>query len=423
MGSIIKVILLSIVYIFIAYHFFTKVLYPTFFPQEQDLVNDFACFYTASKFVLAGELPYRSTDNYKWTILKRAEAQSWQMNKNEVPAYIYPSLLAVTLTPLAHLPFPEARSIWAVILLFLFIGSIILTFWLLEKKPEWDGMTLLLFLIFLTSTSTMENFTLGHVNILLLFLLLLTLYSYQRGNSLLSGAMLAVATMLKSHPIVLILFFIWKKDVRAIASFIAVCILIFGLMQWAAPGADLFYAKNVVPAVSTKAPELNDKSLTICWRYLFTKNDVTPAITESPMLSKTLSFTTNLAVIVVAYLSLRRAKMRGLMNDKKESLLVFALALVCMLLVQPYFEIHHIIFAFLALGCIFKFYVEEHFNWKNITLLAILFLLLNSRGENSFEKIGHVWYSAFLSNPQIYGMLIVFSLMLIIINGKILKRL
>ncbi|HEV8539172.1 MAG TPA: glycosyltransferase family 87 protein [Bacteroidota bacterium] len=419
MKKIAKPLLIAAGYAFLAYHFVVNVFTPTFFPDEQHLVNDFGTYYVASRWIAEGEVPYRSEDNHHSVRLTTGELAAWQMNKAVIPAYVYPSPLAIALMPLSRLPFAEARLLWSSFCMVCFLGCISLTFYLLNRRPSFDVTTLLIFAVFLGSMPTLESFTLGQVNYPVLLLVLLSFTFHVRKAPLLSGGALAVATLIKVSPGFLLLYFIWKKDLRAVAGFILVICISAIPMLLIAPSVDFAFFKEILPALGGGTPELNNKALAVWWQFSFLNNELATPIAHLPIVATMLSVLCSALVICSIVIVFNRSKGIDAINPSTVALLRFLLCCTGALLAQPYVEIHHLVFAFPALAGMIAILSPNAERWRNLGRLVIVFFLLNSRGENSFRWLGPNWYGAFFSNPQAYGLLLIFITAGLILTGNI----
>lgn len=340
------------------------------------------------------------------------------MNKRVIPAYIYPSFIAVTLIPLSQFPFPEARFLWNIFSLICFLLCIFFTFYIFKLRPKFDITTLLIFSIFLVSMPTLESFTLGQVNYPVLLLILISFVLHKHKVSYIGGAALAIASLIKISPAFLLLYFLWRRDFRLAAGFLITLTAITILMLVFAPSVDIAFIRDVFPAISARTPELNNKALAVWWQFLFTTNNLADPILHLPLLSSILSMLSALVIITTLFFVFKRSELFPKTDDSTRGVLQFLVCCVAMLLIQPYLEIHHLIFAFPAVVGIIVLTTRDAFNWKYTLLLLGFFLLLNSRGENSFRWLGPHWYSAFLSTPQTYGLLIIFIFLCLYLAGR-----
>ncbi len=421
MSRTIRNTLYILAYLALAYHFVNKVFLPTFLPNDQDIVNDFGSYYAASRFIAEGINPYRSTDGHQTIQITIDEQTAWQMHKSIIPAYIYPSFLAIIITPLSTLSFPPARILWSVICLVAFVGCIVLTFVIFKRKPQLDVLTLLIITIFVASMPTLETMTLGQVNYIVLLLLMLSWISSTRNSSLLGGALLAAATLIKVSPVLLLLYFIWRKNLRYIIGFVLAFSFFLAMMQLLAPSVDSTYVREVLPAISARAPELNNKAIAVWWQFLFINNALANPIAHLPWLSKALPALTSIVIIILTAIVFQRSRARNAMHEQNNNglpVFQFAVCLIGLLLIQPYVEIHHLVIAFPALAGIIIYVGSVKFRWQYAVLVGVMLFMLNSRGENSFRWMGPHWYSAFFSNPQGYGLLILYATLLYVLSGR-----
>lgn len=412
MKKVLIIVFFITAYSYIGYHFVFKVFTPVFFPEPYYIVNDFGTYYVASKILSEGNNPYRSNDNYRSTVITEREMSDWQIQRNRNGAYIYPSFLAFMITPLAQLPYLQARFIWNIFCLLGFFASVFLTFYLLGKKPKLDISTLLVMFVFFCSMPTLENFTLGQINYIVLALILLCSYLAKERLSFFGGGVLAIAVLIKVSPVFLLLYFLWRKDYRLLFGFIVFFGALFIGLQLLTHSADIFYLREVLPAISGRIPDHANKSVSVWWQYLFMNNELCSPIINLPILATILSVVSAIAVISISCFTLNRSQFN------KYSFVPFAFGIVIMLLIQPYVEIHHLVMAFVPFSCLIIFYTSQAFDWRKIILLAVTFIFLNNRGENSFDRVGHFWFSAFLSNPQAYGLILLFVLPLLAIRQR-----
>lgn len=180
----------------------------------KDYANDFhALFDGVRRFFLSGQPLY--------------DLEAIQRNPFG-DSYKYPPFFSLVLWPLARTSFVPALQIWRVANLFLMAVSA----WLLAKSYRfgrnlWLWAGLLLILLNLRSLS--DTISYGQVDVLLFLLIVGTLITLQRGHGWQAGFLLALATMLKLYPAFLALFFVLRREWRALAAFVLGLILLAGL--------------------------------------------------------------------------------------------------------------------------------------------------------------------------------------------------
>jgi hypothetical protein len=265
---------------------------------------------------------------------------------------------------------------------------------------------------------TVESFTLGQVNYPVLLLILVSFVLHKQKRATLGGVALSFASLIKVSPALILLYFLWRRDFRLVASFLITLAATTVFMQIFAPSVDIAFIRDVLPAISARTPELNNKALAVWWQFLFMNNDLADPINHLPLLPSILSVLSTILIITFLFLVFKRSELFPITDDSTRRTLQFLVSCVALLLTQPYLEIHHLVFAFPAVSSIIVLLTKNKFRWKHITLLILITLLLNSRGENSFRWLGPYWYSAFLSNPQTYGLLIIFVFLCLYLVGK-----
>lgn len=189
--------------------------------------NDFNVFYHAAGEVLAGRDPYQSSLT-GWT------------------PYLYPPLLAVSLTSLAVAPLPVAAYAWFLVN----AVSAIAASWMSaklacgsgqsvngnENPDEVVGLRRIIFLPLIAACSiaivarfVLDNFSLGQVNPLIAGLAAAHVYLYSRNKKTASALMLAIAVSIKLTPIVLLGYHIARRRWKFTAACLGLILAIFAL--------------------------------------------------------------------------------------------------------------------------------------------------------------------------------------------------
>jgi hypothetical protein len=201
--------------------------------------TDFPNYYTAAVLV-THRAPLR--DYYDWTWFQR------QMNfagiEHQLGAYLPQTpLTMLPIVPLAGFPVRTAKQIWLALNL-LFLAA---TLWMLSKATQ-IRIEYIAILMFLGYGSLQSNFRLGQYYVFLLFLLTLAFYCLDRGKSAASGFLCGVAFGLKLYGGPFLLYFVVKRNWRAVAGMLAAtaiaaatAIVLFG---W---GDVHFYASQILP--------------------------------------------------------------------------------------------------------------------------------------------------------------------------------
>jgi hypothetical protein len=406
--------------------FAKKILWPCFLQPNRNLAvfgtSDFAAYYIAAWEVAHGNSPYHRvaiTDRVLY--YPTAEGKKILGISSEViPGYIYPPLLAVILQPFTHLEFQTALTLWLLlncILVLLCLVICIKTFVPQENRILSAGWVSL---IVLASMSTYENIFLGQINYVTFFLCLSAYLAFERQRPYLAGSILAAATWLKLTPAFLLIYFLYhKRSWPVLWGFLLVSLILAGWTVAAiGPQESAHYLVFILPKAGQEQLALGNKSFLAMFDRLFQANQLMQPIIALPFLSIPLKA----AFISALFYGAHRLRQRAIQNlsrhPKQADRFLYAAALLLMMLCQPIIEIHHLLFAFPALA-----FLIGHFPANRRTLiglgLAIIAMMINSRGWNAFAKWSEHWSSVFLIAPQAWGLLFLGAMLFAWINQQI----
>ncbi len=169
--------------------------------------------------------------------------------------YKYPPLFAGLGRPIAWLDFDSARTVWRGLNLCVVLASIGLIITSFTRRPFTQHETTsaltpasetrnflstvtapaALGLLFLTMLfhPVIDALNYGQLDPIILLLLVLTLVALRAGRPILAGPPLALAVMLKLFPVILVAYLAWRREWRALGSFVA------ALVGWALVGLAL----------------------------------------------------------------------------------------------------------------------------------------------------------------------------------------
>ncbi len=202
---------------------------------------DFQLFIQAAKQVVSGNSPYQG------------------MHESPYSSYLYPPVLAFLAIPLTWVPFPFNGIIWYGLSLVSLFGILYLaeSFRQTKKFPSisWS-CTLPVFLLILIMYVPIQNeLKNGQVNLIVLFLCMISLHQYAWNNRLFSAIALALALSIKPLPILILFYFLIRRAWRMIGAAILLMAALF-LLPYFTMGNALFSAYqlyfdtmfNVLPA-------------------------------------------------------------------------------------------------------------------------------------------------------------------------------
>lgn len=190
---------------------------------------------------------------YEWARLYKVDG--WYVRKinTEEPHFYYPPFWGMVLHPLTFLPFRIAKLIWLVfnvllVCLFIWLGS----YWIKKNVPEYQfklkvWMYFFLLIIILAYKPVSDTLRGGQVNLLLLILFALSLYSYEKNKKIITGVLLGLASLTKLVPILLMGYWFLKREYKIVLSTIltvvfatVITVLLYG------PATHIAYLHNCI---------------------------------------------------------------------------------------------------------------------------------------------------------------------------------
>ena len=223
--------------------------------HDPHLGYDFGIYYAAA--LALRDAPH--ADIYSLQVIQVA-ARAHHAPVPTLP-YLYPSLLAVLLLPLAALPFSAALAVWnATILLLWLLGTALLARWIWRIATDhltsptaridagFFAITLAIFLS-LVYGPFWEALHLGQVSVLVFFLVLLAHLCVRRQRPYLAGAVLALAAGIKLFPVVLLGYYLHGRRRRVLWGALLGTAL-FALLILATTGGSGLAIMRDLPAVA-----------------------------------------------------------------------------------------------------------------------------------------------------------------------------
>lgn len=210
---------------------FTHLLYSLLSLMEENNLNDFQVYYQAAQASLS-ENPYK---------------------KEYFSPYNYPPSATIFLLPITLLPYKSAELFWLIISVFSLIFSVFLLFKLFFKKASF---VLKFFVSVLLLRIFPARFTLvlGQINLIILLILVLSFYFYQRKKMGLAGVFMGIAGAIKLIPLILALFYFLKKEKKALVAAL-MTFLICNLLAFITFGRQqfLYFFKEILPLLFKQA--------------------------------------------------------------------------------------------------------------------------------------------------------------------------
>jgi hypothetical protein len=380
--------------------------------------NDFAHLYLGSYLATQGKNFYSPE-----ILFSTAQALGIQ----HLNPFVYPPIVALFFIPLSLFSYQDAQLVWFIlnhlflILSFLFL---ILSFNSKENNLIYIAASLLLSISFAPLYRTL---TAGQLNLLMLFLLSLTWYLYTKKMPVGAGVVLAIATLLKLFPGLLILFFIWKKEYRVAISAIAVVVILV-LLSLAIQGVPLYqdygtlltqmsYGQSTWSQFQQRFDvEPANQSFHALVLRLFSSNPITTPISDVPGLAKILSGLFSISIIIITFWVTYPKK------DGKISLHTlqtdFALFLLTALLIPSLLWDHYLIYCFLILLCLLDFWLKsDKISIKSVIYISLLYLIMAIQ-FNFWSDLFRTDVGIFLMSLKFYPVLLIWIYLVTIIRSN-----
>ncbi|MFB3895961.1 MAG: glycosyltransferase family 87 protein [bacterium] len=299
--------------------------------------------------------------------------------------FVYPPIVALFFIPLSLFSYPDAQLVWFIcnhlflILSFLFI---ILSF-NSKNKLGYIAVSLLISFSFAPLYRTL---TAGQLNLFILFLISLAWYLYTKKKPVGAGVILAIATLTKLFPGLLILFFLWKKEYRVAISAIA-AIIILVLLSLMIQGVSIYqdygplliqmsYGQSTWSQFQQRFDvEPANQSFHALVLRLFSSNPVTSPIIDVPGLAKIVSALFSIVIIIISFWVTYPKKNQKISLHTMQT--DFSLLLITALLISSLLWDHYLVYFFLILLCLFDFWLKsDKISLKSITYISILYLIM-----------------------------------------------
>lgn len=304
------IVFLSVFYILKAVHF---------------PVHDFANYYFGGEFLAEGKFnssiyfPYEFNKN----IADLAYSGIFVSYAPNTP------FLALLFLPFSFLPLATAKLIFNCIGFALFLYSLRRLIRFYKIKPIYLVILPLLFLV-----PIKNNLLFGQVYFVLFFLLAESVLAYERKQFTKTGFFLSLAILLKVFPALIILIFVFRKEVRPLLTTFVFCLLLFGI-SIVTTGFDvwLFYAKLVLSKASNGEIAMayvdNYQSVFMFLKRILVWNqhENPTALFHHPILFKTLILAFKIALISMGYFICKKVP---------NALYVFTYMIVASILISPY---------------------------------------------------------------------------------------
>ncbi|MCE5302947.1 MAG: DUF2029 domain-containing protein [Planctomycetaceae bacterium] len=316
--------------------------------------------------------------------------------------YIYPLFFAMTMIPLAMVPYGLANFVWFALSATGLIASCLILVRLAAEELKtdvgwhlaWPGLAMFLILF----SPVQNNLLNGQVNLLVLFCCVLFLHAFMKNHDVVAAAWLAAAIAIKLLPVVLLLFVLMRRRWKVLL-WVPVLTAAFCLLPWVLAGKNLWslYGNYLDTFLMSSLKNPGDHSRGMFFGLHGTIAYFLPG-TASSLWTNLLGLSTAAFVMLAVDVASKQP------GRPRRDVWPFCAYLLGCLLASPIAETHHLVFAvpaafligvklcfdrgwattvvwtwagvFLACFCIFgKLYKTSPFYFAALMTLVILLLL------------------------------------------------
>jgi glycosyltransferase involved in cell wall biosynthesis len=333
------------------------------------LGQDFRAVLRAADEIRAGENPYAYA-------LAFAQSPSFQQFHTwEVAPYPYPLLAALLAQPLTGLKPETAANLWIVLNLALVVGCALLALGALRGVTFGRSAVRFVFILvlFYLYGPTQINLLLGQLDMVILFLLLLSYLLYGRSHDSAAGVSLALAVALNPTTVAVLGFFAWKRAWRLAGTFTATFALVtaagFGTAGWDLLPDYLEVTRSWSRGALLAFP--HNQSVTGLARRAFTPNVYIVPLKAVPWLGQALP-------ILVASLAIGSWLIATTRRDNRTeptNSLEYGLTVTTLMLIWPQFSDIHYVWALVPISTLLLTTMDSQLGLRSFLLLALSFLV------------------------------------------------
>nr|MCU0495464.1 DUF2029 domain-containing protein [Chloroflexaceae bacterium] len=253
-----------------------------------------------------------------------------------------------------------------------------------------------------------DTLSFGQIDLLLLLLLTLALAALQRGRDGLAGVLVALGTLFKIYPLLLLAFFVLKGRWRALGGFALAMLACNGLavlvMGWE---MHRVYLLEVVPRIGGTTAWIENQTISGFIARWFDNPEEATIFANRPLALLGLGLSALLSALV-CLLALRRAEGRS-----TTFLLQYGLFLLLMVLAVPAAWMHYQTLLVLLFGALLLRWRERELPLGRALLLALSFGLIAHGNQWTFfsGQVDGILATLGLSY-KMYGMLLLGGLVL-----------
>jgi hypothetical protein len=332
-------------------------------------LRDFFQEWASARNLFSGKPIYQPLDSLVRLYL---QTDPESLKDKYVNVNTHPPTAVLLFSPFGLLDYIQSIMLWNIISLILLAASIMIVFSQLRFSVAYWSILPILTLL-LVSNPFRQQMNLGQLNIVILFLVVLTWALDRSKYPCVAGTVLGVATMIKLIPAFLFFYFIctnkWKSFLSGLIVIALGCLITFVLV-----GREdcFYYLSHVIPESSAMSSGWDNASVAGWWHKLFAPgviNGRTVALADSPSLARAGFLLSALFVILTCFW----ATWTSCHITEHDS--IYGLSIIAMLLVSPVSWDHYFMLLLLPMVLVgLNLPRKPIFRWSFFICSAVLWI-------------------------------------------------
>lgn len=337
--------------------------------QVRDASLDFLSYYVGASAIQQGRTLYTQETH---------ESVSASIGIRQVGRYLYPPTFAILIRPFLLMSPYAASLLW----FFVNVGLLLIGVGLLlsQSKLRDHRAKAALLLLPVVFTPALMTLYLGQVNILIFLLIVLVWRTFVHGRRYTPGVLLALSAWIKLWPLVLVGYFIWKREWKVVAGAL-LGLLLIGVLTFALAGTEqtTSFFTDMLPKISQGTePGIDhlNQSIPGVFAKLFapSSNYVYPLI-QSPMLAQQGS---RIAVLLLIIATISLCSLPILLKDRDQFSTEFMLVVIAAMLITGRLFESNLTLLLPAYFLIAEKLQREHYpTWRQFVLPAVSAILID----------------------------------------------
>jgi len=337
--------------------------------QVRDASMDFLSYYVGASAIQQGKPLYT---------LETHDSVSASIGIRQVGRYLYPPTFAILIQPFLLVSPYVASLFW----FFVNVGLLLIGvgFLLRQSNLRDHRMRVALLLLPVSFTPILMTVYLGQVNILIFMLIVLVWLAFVDGRQYTSGVLLALAVWIKLWPIILISYFVWKREWKVVSGAL-VGLLLIGVLTLQLGGVGQttsFFADKLPEIAHGTEPGIDhlNQSIPGVFAKLFapSSNYVHPLI-QSPLLAQQGS---RIAVVLLIITTIFLCSWPVTLKDPEQFSTEFMLVVIsAMLITGRVFESNLAVLMPAYFFIAEKLRHEHRITWRQIALPVVSVILID----------------------------------------------